>query len=346
MDSKYKGWFVRNAFFELEEQKVISLREVKLLAVIDNLTPDKPGATCWASNAHLAREAGVSVQQLMKMTRHLKEVGLLVGDAGAREVVLRLPEGGGGSPQTTGHSLLRSKSSLIHTMSQAQDLATECSIFPDEESKSKFNKLSTRLATALQKKRKLTSKKTSAWDQHFRKIVELDGVEYDHLKEVLIWYCHHFQDEYVPQAYSGKTFRDKFDRIEAAMYRDPSYALVDVEVTKRAENVAAESEFAPEVAQRVIDEYKLLRRDMRAVAKEKREFRTLVEHLMAMMLSPEEYAKQYLEVVRNVSDIRRVCNVAESKFFYREGATLTQEYSGSKRKWIKLMEAVHASREA
>jgi len=57
------------------------------------------------------------------------------------------------------------------------------------------------------------------WAQDFRKLHELDQVPKKQIRAVLNWYCHNIRGEYVPVVQSGKSFRDKYDKLLAALER-------------------------------------------------------------------------------------------------------------------------------
>jgi len=63
------------------------------------------------------------------------------------------------------------------------------------------------------------------WSIDFRKLRIKDGASKDLIKKVLKWYVlSDWSDEYLPQAYCGKSFRDKFfDKLIPAMKRDENY---------------------------------------------------------------------------------------------------------------------------
>ncbi len=87
-----------------------------------------------------------------------------------------------------------------------------------------FNKFDEKYASILveaMKKARKTSRNTkiSKWIRQFAKLRTLDGLEKERIKKVLLWYIDHFQDRYVPQVFSPRSFRSKFFQIEAAMER-------------------------------------------------------------------------------------------------------------------------------
>lgn len=59
----------------------------------------------------------------------------------------------------------------------------------------------------------------AAWCNEFRRLVETEGVNIQRVQRVMLWYDKNAFGEFVPVAESGKTFREKFTRLEAAMDR-------------------------------------------------------------------------------------------------------------------------------
>ena len=88
------------------------------------------------------------------------------------------------------------------------------------------------LPTITGRPRKLivTDKIRMEWADNFRKLHDGDGdrltgkgaVDLKRIERVLVWYRDNIGGEFVPVAYSGYTFCQKFDRIEAAIKRDQS----------------------------------------------------------------------------------------------------------------------------
>ena len=61
--------------------------------------------------------------------------------------------------------------------------------------------------------------KIKEWADHIRKMRDVDGINNNIIKEIMIWYSQHIGQEYVPEAHSGKAFRSKFDGLQSAMKR-------------------------------------------------------------------------------------------------------------------------------
>lgn len=58
------------------------------------------------------------------------------------------------------------------------------------------------------------------WAHEFRKLREVDKVPEEIIDEILLWYCRSYgKVDFMPEAFSGKTFRNKFDAIQRARTR-------------------------------------------------------------------------------------------------------------------------------
>lgn len=86
----------------------------------------------------------------------------------------------------------------------------------------RWKKFATKLEEAIQQVKKVnaTSKK-SQWAKQFELLHTRDGIPIPRIRSVLVWYCIELpnQDKYLPVAYSGAAFRQKFFKIEDAMDR-------------------------------------------------------------------------------------------------------------------------------
>jgi len=65
-----------------------------------------------------------------------------------------------------------------------------------------------------------TSNQLKSWSNEIRILVETQQVDISRVKEVLKWYRTHVGGEYIPVVESGRSLRDKFTRLEAAMQRE------------------------------------------------------------------------------------------------------------------------------
>ena len=70
---------------------------------------------------------------------------------------------------------------------------------------------------------KHTPKQISLWTNYIRQLEENDGVNYDRIKNALLWYEKHIGEEYVVEIESGNSLREKFIRLETASKKTNSF---------------------------------------------------------------------------------------------------------------------------
>jgi hypothetical protein len=88
-----------------------------------------------------------------------------------------------------------------------------------------YHKWSIRLLKIVSTKRKLMRRPAiKNWDIYFKMLHTKDGVKKNTIRKALTWYKNNIGGEYVPDIRSGKSFRDKFDKLVAAMERDEKLA--------------------------------------------------------------------------------------------------------------------------
>lgn len=91
---------------------------------------------------------------------------------------------------------------------------------PPSKATEQDRKRACRLHDMLVKHRKLFSTPSiPKWADEFRRLREQLGAGQDRVDPLLDWYEQHLPDRYTPQAYSARTFRDKFAQLEAAAER-------------------------------------------------------------------------------------------------------------------------------
>lgn len=92
-----------------------------------------------------------------------------------------------------------------------------------------YEKCCSKLMKALQAKKRIYRKPNkNKWIAQFEKLHIDDGVKKDVIKEILLWYVQNIGKDGVPEAFSAETFRNKFDAIVAAMYRDKKEKGYDI----------------------------------------------------------------------------------------------------------------------
>jgi hypothetical protein len=84
-----------------------------------------------------------------------------------------------------------------------------------------YLKYSKRLLNIVGSKRKTMKKPTlSDWAKHFKMLHTKDGIKRKDIRKTLSWYKKNMGLEYVPDVRSAKSFRQKFNKLVAAMERD------------------------------------------------------------------------------------------------------------------------------
>ncbi len=100
--------------------------------------------------------------------------------------------------------------------------------------------LSEQLFKIISEKLKITktTKRINAWAEHFKRLVEVDGIDIARVQSVLNWYASNFGNAFVPVVISGQTFREKFLRLELAMQRNETVGE-NISESKKMEQVLA-----------------------------------------------------------------------------------------------------------
>lgn len=66
-----------------------------------------------------------------------------------------------------------------------------------------------------------------AWAIHFTKLRILDKITEDRISSALQWLSDNIEDQYTPVIRSGRSFRDKFSRLESSMERTKRHTRAD-----------------------------------------------------------------------------------------------------------------------
>lgn len=242
----FRGTLMRPEILDLVESGELSCKEAVLLMIIDSLV-EHGGQDCYASNEYLGKRIQTNERTVRRMISHLKKLGLLIqtGFTGKRRFlatawshsVVPRPD----KTYKTGQNCPSSPDkTVLHNSPPTGDLKDN-TIAPHgggakrglETSKKKerhprWIKYATTLKDSISKVRNLNGNlKLQSWAEAFRKIHEVDKIPNSKIRSLLKWYCSQvergdlIQDNsgYLPIAYSGKAFREKFERIEAAMHR-------------------------------------------------------------------------------------------------------------------------------
>jgi hypothetical protein len=86
----------------------------------------------------------------------------------------------------------------------------------------KWDTLSGFLAKIILSTRKIatSSQKIKAWAKELKKLSTVEKVSFDRILSAMKWYSHNITGQYIPVIQCGKSFREKFGRLEAAMERE------------------------------------------------------------------------------------------------------------------------------
>jgi len=111
------------------------------------------------------------------------------------------------------------KCSITISKNAKETLSRRSKICSGKRAIRKFDKLaSTKLYKSILTKKNMNID-IRQWPNTFRLLRTKDKVDRDRIKQVLLWYIRHIGEDFVPVAFSAKTFRSKFLRIEEAMNR-------------------------------------------------------------------------------------------------------------------------------
>jgi hypothetical protein len=250
---QFRGvWLPAEILLALEAGK-INAREIILLAMVDALVT--PARGCWASNTYLGKRLGASPETVRRMLARLEGLGYLrrSQQKGQRREIetawsrLTPHKTVGGSPQNCGgDNKGKTKEDSVVFF---EDLSTPNTDPQDTE-------IATLLAKAVQGKLPGRRVNVAAWAKQVA-LLRREATPARVLAAAQ-WYATAIGGQWVPQAYSAKTFREKFPAIEAAMeraaVREPAALVVGARATgvlRRLEGLSWPKGSGPQVPQAV-----------------------------------------------------------------------------------------------
>lgn len=236
---QFRGVWISPEIMDMVESKVISIKEGWLLIIIDSLV-QYGGKDCFASNKYLSERIGVGVDMLGKMISRLKKEKLLIQTKfdgrkrylktcwsrlviteqtrkKLRGCIVKNYEADGNPPY------INNKEENNYPNSDEYGKVSEKP--PIKKLHPRWRKYATKLADAIQKTMKVNYKsKINSWAKQFELVYKRDRIPISRIRNVLEWYCKELETpgQYLPEAYSGASFRSKFVRIEKSMNREPS----------------------------------------------------------------------------------------------------------------------------
>jgi hypothetical protein len=241
MNPKFRGIWIPAEVWFMFLKKEIGATELHLLATIDSLVTPEKG--CFASNKYLGKMLGVRPDYIARLISKLKQKQLIqqVKFDGRRRYLETVWSRIEDLDRTSNPDLdLRPPvSSPLGKKDRKGDSGGGFGFVveaEDEVRQEPFDK-----ACAIQFQSTLPPKKQrkqlpKTWADHFRLLRTEDEHSKETIEEVLDWYCVNSQDQWTPKCYTPKIFRQKFDRVIAAMKRDHQDKPT-VDISKEAEKI-------------------------------------------------------------------------------------------------------------
>lgn len=230
----FTGWFISIDVIRLFDARTINLKETILLAIISNYSKTEKG--CYMSNERLGRELAVSGSHVSDMISNLKSLKLVseTGFDGRTRQLKVLDFSEAESPKTrrqhpekSGGSIRKNPYHKDKEESKAKERAKALSGESEKPNSRKGKQPSSFDHKAAAQLRKVVSSHIKVnenasmreWANSFRLLRERDGVPADEIKKAIKWYKHYIGEEYIPEAFSAKTFREKYSngQIPSAM---------------------------------------------------------------------------------------------------------------------------------
>lgn len=93
---------------------------------------------------------------------------------------------------------------------------------PIKERNEKYFPITKILSKIIQSNKNIkhTPRQLTAWTNDVRRLVEENEIDIERIKNTLHWYSKNIGGEYIPVIESGRSLRDKFQKLESAMERD------------------------------------------------------------------------------------------------------------------------------
>jgi len=255
-EKQFTGWWIPSHVVSLLEEGKLNAKEVILLAMIDSYSVHGKG--CFASNESLGKEIRVGADRVGRMVSKLKALCLIeqTGFDGRRRTLIsywsktpgydprksrgRLGENTeADSTKTPG---IYNKVNSLHQKGckggakEGSSNQKKTRVQPSNFDQKCTVKLHRIISTVMKVNGRANLKD---WANQFRLMRERDGISKKDIKEAIVWYSKHIGQEYQPEAYSAKAFREKFKsgQIPAAMRRSKRDDGEDVETVTIEERV-------------------------------------------------------------------------------------------------------------
>ena len=235
MNQKMRGIWIPAEVWFLFLKKEIGSTELHLLATIDSLVTPERG--CFASNKYLGELLGVRPDYIARLIGKLKAKGLINQTKfdGRRRFLETVWSRIEDLDRNTKADLDGGPTLLSPTGKVKQKEHSGGFDLDVEEVKHEpFDKACAIQLKATTKRSK--SKLPKTWPDHFRLLRTKDKKTKEQIEDVLDWYCENYQNKWTPKCYTPKIFREKFDRVLAALERVEPKAR-SLEVTEDAKRI-------------------------------------------------------------------------------------------------------------
>lgn len=253
---RFRGNWVRPEVFHLVETKQLTPSEAFLLLIVDNFV-EYGGEDCYASNEFLAEKLGVGTRMVQLNLAKLRKLGLLVitGFDGRKRFLCttwsnlqersvlhgrgevnfvpgpkdtsRLEVVRNGTYPKKGPRKTQDSGGGIYKVNKEDD---ERRLKVVQIKKDEYQSFATDLLHMVSSVRKVNARsKPQTWFLAFRLLHTEDGIPLDRIRSVLEWYRKELETSgdlisngnpnFIPIAYTGQKFREKFDSLEGSMFR-------------------------------------------------------------------------------------------------------------------------------
>ena len=226
-EQQFRGCWLKPEVMQMVADKTISCKEAILLMVIDSLCKLEKG--CIASNKYLGKQIHAGNRGTQVMLAHLKELGLvwqIKFDGRQRRLATEWLKT---TRQTCRKLHSRHDENCIHIKNNKKEHTpeTDFEIRKRKKEHPRWEKYANNLHDAINSVRQVNCNSSLlAWTNSFSLLHIDNEVSISRIRDVLKWYCVQIRKgdlitngnpNYLPIAYTGKEFRDKFGRIEATM---------------------------------------------------------------------------------------------------------------------------------
>lgn len=378
---KGRGVWIPPEIFEMQRTGQLGPTEIVLLSIIEGLSKGPDG--CYATNGYLAERMGLSVDRVRRVISKLRGLGLVVwGGFDGRTRYLRTTIGAttpesldrAETPSPTGRKRPPESTTLGSTSLSPQPGGVAEGFGVAVNVAAPTTQFDTDIATQLLAATRrffgpghpVTRKaRLSNWADHIRRLRVLDEVPPDKITAVMDWYSENIGGDFVPQVFSGKSFRHKYPALESALHRD---RVASVPVSPEAEAVMARlggiawpkgaAQAVPAAITTTLDGYNAWLSDLRVFVdklrrgdlegdygSERKRLYGFGRHLVKVMPAPSHFAQNWMVAVHGQvagwsgwsGSFNSLVFGPRSKRFRDIGRGHAGEYAGDPDRWDRFV---------